>query len=195
MPSGADGTVANVSITASDKAGNPHTVATGVTSYTIDNTPPTLAISDDLGSSGFLKTGVKPLITATFTETVSGISGTPTISIGTAVTNANMSPTANPLVWTYNSWTVPSGTDGTSYAREHRRHRQGGQSTRGGHRGHQLHHRQHRPTLAISDDLGSTGFVKTGAKPLITATFIESHQRGHQRDADDQHRHRGHERA
>ena len=59
---------------------------------------------------------MKPLITATFTDLTSGgLSGTPTISMDTAPTT-NMSSTANPLVWTYNGWTVPSGTDGTSYA-------------------------------------------------------------------------------
>ena len=42
-PSGSDGASYAVSITATDKAGNPHAAATGVTSYTIDNTPPTLA--------------------------------------------------------------------------------------------------------------------------------------------------------
>ena len=42
VPSGTDGTSYGVSITASDKAGNPHAAATGVTSYTVDNTPPSI---------------------------------------------------------------------------------------------------------------------------------------------------------
>ena len=67
-----------------------------------------------LAAAGFVKTGAKPLITATFVESGSGLSGTPTITIGTQT--ANMTSTANPLVWTYHSWTVPSGSDGTSYA-------------------------------------------------------------------------------
>ena len=112
VPAGNDGPII-FSITASDVAGNP-TTATTVTSgvpVTIDNTPPTVVLSDNHGSVQYVKQGTVN-ITATFTEG-DGINEAtpPAITIGTFVTGAAMTKVSN-LVWTY-AWAAPSGSDGT----------------------------------------------------------------------------------
>src|SRR6185295_5154236 len=78
-----------------------------VTTYTIDNTAPTVVLSDDQADA-LVRGNEVVNITATFTE-ANAISETspPTITIGTVVTAAAMTKTSN-LVWTY-QWTVPTG--------------------------------------------------------------------------------------
>ncbi len=110
VPAGNDGAHA-VSITATDRAGNANTAATGKTSYTIDNTAPTVVLSDDHADT-IVRDADTVVITATFTEAGSGIDETtvPKITIGGVVTNADMTKTSN-LVWTY-SWDVSADNDG-----------------------------------------------------------------------------------
>ncbi|MGE0772782.1 MAG: T9SS type A sorting domain-containing protein [Cyclobacteriaceae bacterium] len=109
VPSGNNGSHA-VTISATDAAGNPNSAATagtGPTSYIIDNIAPTVVLNDD-HPDALVRDADNVLITAVFTE-ANGIAGTPTISIGTLVTNDPMSGAG--LSWTYN-WNVPAGNDG-----------------------------------------------------------------------------------
>jgi hypothetical protein len=112
VPSGSasDGTAA-VSVSSNDPAGNANTAATGRTSWLIDNTAPTVVLSDS-ESDHIVRDVDNVLITATFTE-LNNLSGIPKISIGSIVSNVNMTATANPLVWTY-LWDVPAGNDGSA---------------------------------------------------------------------------------
>ena len=100
-----------VSITATDVAGNPNTAATGVTTYTIDNTKPDVALSDDQ-TDALVKGSDVVTFTATFTE-ANGISTSPkpTITIGSYGPYTMSAPVDN-LHWTY-AWTVPTGVDAT----------------------------------------------------------------------------------
>ena len=75
----------------------------------IDNTAPTVVLTKD-HSDNLVRDADTVIITATFTE-ANGLSGTPTLTIGTLISSVGMTSTANPLVWTY-SWNVPSGSDG-----------------------------------------------------------------------------------
>lgn len=114
VPSGNDGT-AEITITASDEAGNPLSNPTGH-SFIVDNTPSTVAISYS-ETGPFRNADSSIIVTATFTET-NGISGTPQISIdfsgdGSDIISADMTETDNPKVWTY-TMDVPSGNDGTA---------------------------------------------------------------------------------
>ncbi|MFC2090338.1 Ig-like domain-containing protein [Bacteroidota bacterium] len=102
--------ISSVSISATDVPGNSNTAATGRTSYTADNTQPTVVVSDD--SDGLVRDGDVVNITATFTE-ANGITSSPAITIGTLVVGDGMTATANNLVWTY-QWTVTSSGNGTS---------------------------------------------------------------------------------
>lgn len=74
--------------------------------YTIDTTAPTVVLTDD-HPDGIVRDADNVVITATFTE-ANGLSGTPTITIGTVVTAQAM--TGGPLIWTYN-WNVPAGDE------------------------------------------------------------------------------------
>lgn len=74
--------------------------------YTIDTQAPTVVLTDD-HPDGIVRDADNVVITATFTE-ANGLSGTPTITIGTVVTNDLM--TGGPLIWTYN-WDVPGGNE------------------------------------------------------------------------------------
>jgi len=109
-----DGTV-GISIaagTATDAAGNSAAAAGPSATIVVDNTQPTVVLSST-DTDGYVRAGQSNVtITATFTETNSGINGTPTISIPTAATpvsGATMS--GGPLVWTY-SWDTPTGNQG-----------------------------------------------------------------------------------
>ena len=106
VPSGNDGTQA-VSITATDNAGNTNDAATGVTSYTIDNTAPSVDLSynpnRDVKDIDFLT------ITATFDEAPNN---TPTIAIDTQLTDlSTINMSGSGTVWTY-SYNTPSSSDG-----------------------------------------------------------------------------------
>lgn len=112
VPAGSDGIV-DVTIAATDVAGNTNVAATGQIAYTIDNIQPTVVLSDDQADA-IVRDADSVIITATFTEVGSGIDETtkPKITIGGVVTNADMIKTIN-LVWTY-TWDVPSGNDGAA---------------------------------------------------------------------------------
>ena len=110
VPAWSDGTATVTIAGAADAAGNPNGVATNNT-FTIDNTPPTLALSYNpdraVGDADTLT------ITATFSEPVTG---TPTIAIdtpGTDLTATAMTGSGAGTVWTF-SYDVPAGSDGTA---------------------------------------------------------------------------------
>jgi hypothetical protein len=96
---------------AQDAAGNDNTAATQFT-IVYDNTPPSVVLSDDHPDE-FVKGGDQVLITATFTE-ANGIDNVnkPKITIGTLVSNADMTSTTDNLIWTY-TWDVPGEVDET----------------------------------------------------------------------------------
>ncbi|MCX6345078.1 MAG: hypothetical protein NT018_08385, partial [Armatimonadetes bacterium] len=97
---------ATVSISATDMAGSPNSPATGKTVYTIDNTAPTVVLSDNHADAIVCEADTV-IITATFTE-ANGINEPPTITIANGgVTAAAMTKTSN-LIWTY-TWNVPTG--------------------------------------------------------------------------------------
>ena len=104
----------NVTITAADEAGNANQAATGTTSYLIDNTAPTVAITNAfVGRSCVRDADGNVTLTATFTEANTINEATPpTISIsngtssGVNITNAVMIKTDN-KTWTY-PWNVPA---------------------------------------------------------------------------------------
>ncbi len=93
-----------------DLAATPNTnsASNAGTSITYDNIAPTVVLNDD-HPDNIVRDADNVLITAVFTE-ANGIAGTPTISIGTIVTNAPMSD--GPLSWTY-LWNVPAGNNGS----------------------------------------------------------------------------------
>ncbi len=80
-------------------------------SVIVDNTAPTVVLTDN-HTDNIVRDADTILITANFTETLSGIDETniPKITIGGLVTDVNMTNQSN-LVWNY-SWNVPSGSDG-----------------------------------------------------------------------------------
>ena len=93
---GASDGVYTVTVSATDLAGNPY-VGTESITYTLDVTTPTVVLYDD--DSDNVVTSIDSLIvTATFSESVQL---TPTISLGSVVTNAQMSPTSSQDNWTY----------------------------------------------------------------------------------------------
>ncbi|MEQ8240416.1 MAG: hypothetical protein RIA69_14450, partial [Cyclobacteriaceae bacterium] len=97
---------ANITITVNDAAGNANTAATGETSFVIDNTAPTVILSDN-EADNIVKDGDVVSITATFTEANGLGSNTPQIQIGSDISSA-VGMSGSGLVWTY-SWTVGSG--------------------------------------------------------------------------------------
>lgn len=74
--------------------------------YTIDTTLPTVVLSDN-HPDAIVRDADNVTITATFTE-ANGLSGTPTITIGSVVIAQPM--TGGPLIWTY-AWDVPAGNE------------------------------------------------------------------------------------
>jgi gliding motility-associated-like protein len=88
--------VYTVTLSATDLAGNSY-VGTESITYTLDVTTPTVVLYDD--DSDNVVTSIDSLtVTATFSESVQL---TPTISLGSLVTNAQMSPTSSQDNWTY----------------------------------------------------------------------------------------------
>jgi gliding motility-associated-like protein len=88
--------VYTVTLSATDLAGNSY-VGTESITYTLDLTTPTVVLYDD--DSDNVVTSIDSLtVTATFSESVQL---TPTISLGSLVTNAQMSPTSSQDNWTY----------------------------------------------------------------------------------------------
>ena len=109
-PTGNEGPI-TVSISAVDNAGNTNTAATGQTTFIIDNTQPTVALTDDQ-TNNFVRNGESVLFTATFTEAnvideTAGVIPRITLSGASGVSNVAMTKTDN-LVWTY-IWAVPAG--------------------------------------------------------------------------------------
>ncbi|HRY54526.1 MAG TPA: hypothetical protein P5142_07865, partial [Spirochaetia bacterium] len=108
------GAGATVSFTATDIAGNTvGTISGATTSYTIDNTGPTVTLANGHGDT-VVRDADTVSFTATFNET---LAGTPTIVIDVPGTGADISTAMGGAgtVWTY-SWNVPTGStyDGTA---------------------------------------------------------------------------------
>ncbi|HNX76020.1 MAG TPA: hypothetical protein PLM07_05825, partial [Candidatus Rifleibacterium sp.] len=110
VPAGNDG-VHVVAVSATDLAGNANAAATGQTTLQIDNTGPTVELTDDQTDPDVLF-GETVLITATFADAdqIDTISP-PTITIGMDVVDQPMMSTGNNSIWTF-SWAVPSATIG-----------------------------------------------------------------------------------
>ncbi len=92
-----------------DHVGNAFVPASGITSeesYVYDATVPTVVINDD-HADAIVKDSDEVVITAKVSDT-NGLSATPTISIGTLVTNAAMTSVGNGTDFTY-TWNVPAG--------------------------------------------------------------------------------------
>ncbi len=93
---GASDGVYTVTVSATDLAGNSY-VGTESITYALDVTTPTVVLYDD--DSDNVVTSIDSLIvTATFSESAQL---TPTISLGSVVTGAQMSPTSSQDNWTY----------------------------------------------------------------------------------------------
>ena len=162
-----DGDV-NVSITASDVAGNPNTSATGKVSYTVDNTQPTVVLTDD-HPDAIVKSGDVVTITATFSEVVN----TPKITIGNLVLSQDMS-VAGPD-WTY-TWAVPADFNGTvnvSISATDIAGNPNAVATAGVDGTTSFTVDNTQPTVVLSDN-HPDAIVKNGVVVLITATFTEA---------------------
>ncbi|MCX6800432.1 MAG: Ig-like domain-containing protein, partial [Candidatus Falkowbacteria bacterium] len=107
LPTLANG-IYNLTLTATDLAQNTTTI--NLTQFVVDSINPAVVVSDDQ-VDGTVRDADTVLITATFAD-ASGIdeATVPKISIGSLVTNANMTKSSN-LIWTY-SWDVPTGNNG-----------------------------------------------------------------------------------
>jgi 4-hydroxy-3-methylbut-2-enyl diphosphate reductase IspH len=169
VPSGAenDGNV-TVSISASDVAGNTNAAATGKTLYTVDNTQPTVVLTDN-HPDAIVKGGETVIITATFSETVN----TPKITIGNLVLSQDMSGAG--ADWTY-TWNVPSdynGTVGVSISATDIAGNANTAATAGvdGTTSYTVDNTQ--PTVVLSDN-HPDALVKNGDEITITATFTEA---------------------
>jgi hypothetical protein len=169
VPAGAenDGNV-TVSISASDVAGNTNAAATGKTLYTVDNTQPTVVLTDN-HPDAIVKGSETVIITATFSETVN----TPKITIGNLVLSQDMSGAG--ADWTY-TWNVPSdynGTVGVSISATDIAGNANTAATAGvdGTTSYTVDNTQ--PTVVLSDN-HPDALVKNGDEITITATFTEA---------------------
>jgi hypothetical protein len=108
VPSGNDGPVA-VSVSASDRAGNPNTAATGQTGYTIDNTDPLFAATDPL-----VMAGDDSYAAVTFSEDVYGDSAHSTAIVDSDL-DLDMGTGSTGVI---DSWTIsPAHTPGSDTLR------------------------------------------------------------------------------
>jgi hypothetical protein len=93
---GASDGVYSITVSGTDLAGNSYLGTESIT-YTLDVTTPTVALNDDDDDNAV--TAIDSItVTATFSESVQL---TPTISLGSVVTNAEMNPTSSQDKWTY----------------------------------------------------------------------------------------------
>src|SRR6056300_1633582 len=103
-------TLATVSGT--DLAGNAYSGTESIT-FNIDSSAPTLISTSSSDDDDYVKGGATVQLSVTFSEAVI----TPTITIGSDVSNASMTVSAstNSTTWYYD-WAVPTGVDGTYVA-------------------------------------------------------------------------------
>ena len=101
-----------VTVAGFDLAGNAYAGTESIT-FTIDNTAPTIINTDSSDDDDYVKGGATVQLSVTFSEAVI----TPTITIGSDVSNASMTVSAstNYTTWYYD-WAVPTGVDGTYVA-------------------------------------------------------------------------------
>ncbi|MDA7777689.1 thrombospondin type 3 repeat-containing protein, partial [Flavobacteriaceae bacterium] len=99
-------------VSGTDLAGNAYAGTESIT-FTIDNTAPTIINTDSSNDDDYFKGGATVQLSVTFSEAVI----TPTITIGSDVSNASMTVSAstNSTTWYYD-WAVPTGVDGTYVA-------------------------------------------------------------------------------
>ncbi|MDB4270017.1 thrombospondin type 3 repeat-containing protein [Flavobacteriaceae bacterium] len=99
-------------VSGTDLAGNAYAGTESIT-FTIDNTAPTIINTDSSVDDDYFKGGATVQLSVTFSEAVI----TPTITIGSDVSNASMTVSAstNSTTWYYD-WAVPTGVDGTYVA-------------------------------------------------------------------------------
>ncbi len=108
VPAGNDG-IADVSITATDMAGNSNAAATGEVSYTIDNISPMVELTYNPNRP--VRDADTVEITATFNEPMASA---PTVAIDTTETDlVATAMSGNGTVWTYQH-DVPTGSDGNA---------------------------------------------------------------------------------
>jgi hypothetical protein len=99
-------------VSGTDLSGNAYAGTESIT-FTIDNTAPTIINTDSSDDDDYFKGGATVQLSVTFSEAVI----TPTITIGSDVSNASMTVSAstNSTTWYYD-WAVPTGVDGTYVA-------------------------------------------------------------------------------
>ncbi|NBX48007.1 MAG: hypothetical protein EBT22_12680, partial [Chloroflexi bacterium] len=185
--SGSDGS-ATVALTVSgisDESGNVAAVASSqTTSFTIDNTTPTVVLTySDNGSSdvtGPYKSGDSVTVTATFTET-NALSGTPTLTLTTGTFTGGTLPSVtlsgSGLVYT-GTFTIPVG-DGTVTASVGTVDTAGNTLTATGQTGFTIDNTTPTATLTYALDASSfasslTRPAKSGDTVTVKATFTES---------------------
>ena len=104
VPAGSDGRYF-ATVSGTDLAGNPYAGTESLT-FTIDNSAPTLILTDD-DNDNIISNSDVVNITATFSES---LVGTPTISLSGILSDALMSATSSDSVWNY-TWTVSTSVD------------------------------------------------------------------------------------
>ncbi len=161
-----------VTIVARDRLGHANSAATGRIEYGIDNTIPTVALTDDHADALVKKNDVVNF-TATFVENDYINEATPPkISISGIGTNLAMAKTSN-LVWTY-AWTVPSGSDGLATITIAATDRVGNaNATATGKILYRIDNSS--PTVVVSSN-DADGIVRSGNNVTITALFTDADQ-------------------
>ena len=105
VPTGNNGAI-TATVSGTDIAGNAYSGTDSIT-FTIDNTSPTVILTDT-DSDNIVNNTDNVTLTATFNE---NMATAPSISIGSLVTNVAMTAVSS-ATWTY-VWNVPAGNDGT----------------------------------------------------------------------------------
>src|SRR6056300_391041 len=105
-------TSTTATISGTDLAGNAYSGTESIT-FNIDSSAPTIINTDSSDDDDYVKGGATVQLSVTFSEAVI----TPTITIGSDVSNASMTVSAstNSTTWYYD-WAVPTGVDGTYVA-------------------------------------------------------------------------------
>ncbi|NBQ33624.1 MAG: hypothetical protein EBU21_17020, partial [Proteobacteria bacterium] len=184
VASGNDGTV-TVSVTGPDTAGNA-AVASGTTTFAIDTTAPSVALTYSIGASAYsdsvsrpVKTGDTVTIKATMTEVVA-LSAAPTITLTatggvTTVTATPMTQVGSSLVYTY-AYAVQASEDGTVSASVSATDTAGNALASAAVTAFTVDNTAPAVVLAYTDtgSANVTGPYKSGDRVTVTATFTEA---------------------
>ena len=103
--------IVSVTVAGEDLAGNDYVVGTQSITFTIDNTVPTVTLTDT-DSDNLVSGSNVVTIAATFSESMEA---SPTISISGSVTNVTMTASSTANTWFYR-WLVGESFDGIGYA-------------------------------------------------------------------------------